>query len=77
MTTKDNDTWATNDGREIPLDEMHRPHIQNAWAVLHKWLKGEQDPDVRKDLAKWKKRFRKELSKRERAYQESKRNASS
>jgi hypothetical protein len=67
--------WATRDGREIPLDEMHTPHVHNARKSMREWLKGEDDPDVRRDLARWHKRFGKELRKRQREWLE-KRNAS-
>jgi hypothetical protein len=70
MTKKSDEVWETRDGREIPLGDMHAPHIQNAYGVITKWLKGEKDPQQRRDLASWRKRFRKELVKRQREYLE-------
>lgn len=56
--------WSTRDGRELPLEEMPAPHIGAASNVLKNWLKGEDDPEVRRDLSRWRKLFGKELSKR-------------
>lgn len=61
---KDDLVWECRDGREIPLEEMHAPHMVNARAKLGRWLKGESDPDVRRDLAKWRKIFTKQLVQR-------------
>ncbi len=74
MTKKSDDVWVTRDGREIPVEEMHTPHVGNAWQAMREWLKGERDPDKRRDLNRWRKRFRRELHKRQREYLE-KRNA--
>ena len=67
---KETPIWATRDGREIPLDEMPSPHVALARAKLKEWLKGERDPDVRRDLTSWAKRFSKELKARDKAWRD-------
>ena len=74
MATKVTKLWVTRDGREIPLDEMHTPHVGNAHAKIGKWLKGERDPSLRKDLRKWRGYFTKEIKQRQKEWLE-KRNA--
>ena len=41
---------ATRDGREIPPGEMSMKHLWATRGALLKWLKGETDPDQRRDL---------------------------
>ena len=65
---KDSPEWETRDGRVIPLDEMPSPHVGAARAKIREWLKGERDPDVRRDLTGWAKRFSKELKERDKAW---------
>lgn len=67
---KDDRTWETADGRTIPLDDMSAPHIQLASAKLGRWLKGENDPVVRRDLSRWRGKFRKELRERQKEWME-------
>lgn len=59
--------WQTADGRELPLSEMPSPHIGAAKAKLRDWLKHESDPELRRDLRSWTKRFSKELRQRMKA----------
>jgi hypothetical protein len=68
------DEWETRDGRVIPLEEMHTPHIVNAAHRIKDWAKGEEDPQLRRELRSWRGRFRKELRRRQKAW-EAKRNA--
>jgi hypothetical protein len=62
------DDWETRDGRVIPIAEMFVQHISSAHAKLGRWLKSESDPKQRRDLNRWRKRFRRELAKRQREY---------
>ena len=63
------DVWLTKDGRELTIGEMYRPHLGNAQAVISKWLKREKDPIKRRELKSWRSRMRRELVKREKAWQ--------
>lgn len=63
------DVWLTRDGRELTIKEMYRPHLGNAQAILTKWLKVEKDPVKRRELKSWRSRMRRELVKREKAWQ--------
>ncbi len=63
------DVWVTKDGRELTIKEMYRPHLGNAQAVLSKWLKAEKDPVKRRELKSWRSKMRRELVKREKAWQ--------
>lgn len=63
------DVWLTKDGRELTIGEMYRPHLGNAQAVISKWLKREKDPVKRRELKSWRSRMRRELVKREKAWQ--------
>lgn len=63
------DIWLTKDGRELSIGEMYRPHLGNAQAALSKWLKAEKDPLKRRELKSWRSRMRRELAKREKAWQ--------
>ncbi len=63
------DVWLTKDGRELSIGEMYRPHLGNAQAALSKWLKAEKDPLKRRELKSWRSRMRRELAKREKAWQ--------
>ena len=63
------DVWVTRDGREISVKEMYRPHLGNAQAVLTTWIKREKDPEKKRELKRWRSRMRRELSKREKAWQ--------
>lgn len=63
------DVWLTRDGRELRIAEMYRPHLGNAQAILTKWLKVEKDPVKRRELKSWRSRMRRELVKREKAWQ--------
>ncbi len=69
MERDEKDIWETRDGREIPLDEMYFTHIGAAKSKISRWLKGESDPNVRKDLLSWRKRFSKELAKRQKEWE--------
>lgn len=60
----DDPLWETRDGRALKLQEMFPGHISNAQVVLRKWAKQERDPEVKKDLKSWLKRFRKEQTRR-------------
>ncbi len=59
----------TKDGRELTIKEMYRPHLGNAQAVLSVWLKREKDPVKRRELKSWRSKMRRELVKREKAWQ--------
>jgi hypothetical protein len=74
MSKTEPKTWATRDGREIPLDQMFVQHIQNARRSIKDWAKGEEDPELRRELRDWMKTFGKELRKRQKQWLE-KRNA--
>jgi bifunctional DNA-binding transcriptional regulator/antitoxin component of YhaV-PrlF toxin-antitoxin module len=63
------DVWVTKDGRELTIKEMYRPHLGNAQAVLSVWLKREKDPVKRRELKSWRSKMRRELVKREKAWQ--------
>lgn len=63
------DVWVTKDGRELTIKEMYRPHLGNAQAVISQWLKREKDPVKRRELKSWRSRMRRELVKREKAWQ--------
>lgn len=63
------DVWLTRDGRELRITEMYRPHLGNAQAILSKWLKVEKDPVKRRELKSWRSAMRRELVKREKAWQ--------
>jgi len=63
------DVWLTRDGRELRIAEMYRPHLGNAQAILTKWLKVEKDPVKRRELKSWRSAMRRELVKREKAWQ--------
>jgi hypothetical protein len=63
------DVWLTRDGRELRIADMYRPHLGNAQAILTKWLKVEKDPVKRRELKSWRSRMRRELVKREKAWQ--------
>ncbi len=63
------DVWVTKDGRELTIKEMYRPHLGNAQAVLSVWLKREKDPVKRRELKRWRSKMRRELVKREKAWQ--------
>lgn len=56
--------WSTRDGREIPLDEMAVGHIQNAAHSIKGWARGEEDPELRRELRGWMRAFGKELTRR-------------
>lgn len=60
--------WETSDGRALRLSEMYTGHIGNARKVLRDWLKGEKDPELRKELKGWTRQFNKELRKRSQAW---------
>jgi hypothetical protein len=62
-----NPIWATRDGREIPLKDMFAAHIEAIRAKVAEWLKAEEDPDLRKDLKAWHRRFGAELRTRQTA----------
>ncbi len=62
--------WQTNDGREIPLEEMDHFHIENARRSIKDWSKGEADPALRKELRGWVRNFGKELRKRQKQWME-------
>jgi hypothetical protein len=62
-----NPVWASRDGREIPLSELFPHHIEAIRAKVAEWLKAEQDPDLRKDLKAWHRRFGAELRTRQAA----------
>lgn len=68
--SKSDPTWATRDGREIPLSEMFPGHIQNARKSIKDWAKGEEDPELRRELRGWVKTFGKELRKRQKQWME-------
>lgn len=70
--------WLTRDEREIPLADMHTPHIRNAVARLKPWVKAlkaerhkkggdwtEDDAADLGDLQGWLDRFARELKRRE------------
>ena len=59
----------TRDGREIPIEEMYRPHMANAIARLVKWRRGEKDPQKRGELKSWIRRMKRELRDREKEWQ--------
>lgn len=63
------DTWVTRDGRELSIKQMYRPHIGNAQAVLTTWIKREKDPEKKRELKRWRSKMRRELAKREKAWQ--------
>lgn len=62
------DTWVTRDGRELTIEEMYRPHLGNAQAVLSTWIKREKDPEKKRELKSWRAKMRRELVKREKAW---------
>ena len=64
------DIWETNDGRAIPLEEMPPQHIVNARRSIKDWAKGEEDPELRRELRGWMKKFGRELRKRQKAWME-------
>lgn len=66
----DEEKWATRDGRELLLDEMAPQHIGNARKKLSNWIKGEPDPEKRRELRGWTKRFSVELKARHKAWKE-------
>ncbi len=68
------DVWLTKDGRELRIDEMFRPHLGNAQAVISNWLKREKDPLKRRELKSWRTRMRRELVKREKAWRKKRKN---
>lgn len=68
--TSDAPIWATRDGREIPLEEMAPQHITNARKSIKDWAKGEEDPELRRELRGWVKKFGKELRKRQKEWME-------
>lgn len=74
MSKDSRDLWQTRDGREIPLDQMFPGHIQNARKSIKDWSRGEEDPELRRELRGWMKKFGKELRKRQKDWME-KRNA--
>jgi hypothetical protein len=59
--------WESRDGRAIPLDDMHTPHIWAAFFKVKAWIKQESDPDVLKDLRAWKRKFKVEINRRKAA----------
>jgi hypothetical protein len=56
--------WETADGREIPLSDMYSEHIRSAQAKLQDWRNDDEDPDRRRNLKLWHKRFGAELDRR-------------
>ena len=63
------DVWVTRDGRELTIKDMYRPHLGNAQAVLTTWVKREKDPEKKRELKRWRSKMRRELAKREKAWQ--------